>query len=202
MDEILFHLTFVLQFLAFMGVRLYFYRRAQTHGGPMEEKEDRMTRVRRTLGLPFPLLLLAYFIYPAIFAFAALPLEPILRWSGLILGFVSIALMTWVLRALDLNFNHILHVREEHTLIQHGPYRWVRHPMYTTHFLHGLSILLLTANALIGGVYLLAFSLVVIFRIQNEEATMIATFGEPYRLYMGRTGRFLPRLSGRQPDPG
>jgi protein-S-isoprenylcysteine O-methyltransferase Ste14 len=194
MDNITFHLLFVFQFLAFMGVRMVYYRKAQTQGGPIEEKEDRMTKIRQTLGLPFPILLLAYFVFPGLLSFAGFELSPGWRWAGVALGFASIACMWWVLWALDLNFNHILHVREQHTLIQHGPYRWVRHPMYTTHFMHGLSILLITANALIGGMYLLAFGLVVVFRIRNEEATMTDTFGDAYREYMERTGRFLPKF--------
>ncbi len=177
-----------------MGVRAFYYRRAQQEGGPAEYREERLTRLRRILGLPFPIILLAYMIYPPLFSWAAFPLPLWARWIGVLLSVVSLLLIVWVQWALDLNFSHILHLRAEHTLVEHGPYRWVRHPMYTTHFIHGISIVLLTSSWLVGGLYLVAFSLIVLARLHKEEQAMLEKFGGAYRQYMRRTGRFLPRL--------
>jgi protein-S-isoprenylcysteine O-methyltransferase Ste14 len=99
----------------------------------------------------------------------------------------------WVLGK---NFSPVLHVREEHTLVTEGPYRWVRHPMYTTMFVFGGGLLLLTANWIIGGPMLVAAVAVVLLRVDREEAVMIEQFGDEYREYMEHTGRFLPRLVG------
>jgi protein-S-isoprenylcysteine O-methyltransferase Ste14 len=110
------------------------------------------------------------------------------------MGLASLPLIVWVQQALGSNFSTTLHVREEHTLVTHGPYRWVRHPMYTVLYLHFISIFLLTQNWFIGGVFLVALTLIVGLRLKNEEATMVDKFGEAYRSYMLRTGRFLPRL--------
>jgi protein-S-isoprenylcysteine O-methyltransferase Ste14 len=66
--------------------------------------------------------------------------------------------------------------------------------MYTVFYIYMIGLLLLTANWLIGGLFLLGVTLAVIPRLPREEALMIEKFGDNYRDYMKRTGRFLPRL--------
>ena len=88
----------------------------------------------------------------------------------------------------------VVDVEEEQQVISSGPYAVVRHPMYTLFFIQALGYLLLTRNLFIGGVYLLALTLIVITRTRREEQTMEAKFGEQYRAYTRTTGRFLPRL--------
>jgi protein-S-isoprenylcysteine O-methyltransferase Ste14 len=195
MSQTFFHNTFILIFVAFMGIRAYYFRKAQQKGGQAEYKEEKMTKTRQTVGLIFPLALLTYMVWPSVLGWATLPLPSWAQWVGVVLGTLTIPFIWWIQWALDVNFSVILHVREEHTLITHGPYRWIRHPMYTALYFHGLSTLLLTRNWLIGGMYLLALTLIVVFRLKNEEATMTEKFGDRYRAYMQRTGRFFPKLS-------
>jgi protein-S-isoprenylcysteine O-methyltransferase Ste14 len=68
--------------------------------------------------------------------------------------------------------------------------------MYALFFVQATGFLLLTHNLFIGGVYLAALTLVVISRVGNEEAAMVEKFGDAYRNYMKKTGRFLPRFPG------
>jgi protein-S-isoprenylcysteine O-methyltransferase Ste14 len=79
-------------------------------------------------------------------------------------------------------------------LIQHGPYRWVRHPMYTTLFLMGWGWFILTANWFVGLPLMMGIVLVVLSRVNKEEAVLVDLFGNEYKEYMQRTGRFLPKL--------
>ncbi len=189
-----FHLAFVIVFGGMMAIRAFYYRKAHQHQGPVTYLENRMTRLRRTLGLTFPFLLLAYIFYPALLSRFTLGLPIWAQWLGLAIGVLSLGLTWWVQWALDINFSDVLHVREEHTLVRHGPYRWVRHPMDTTIFLNGIAVLLPTRNWLFGGFYLMSLTLIVAFRVRNEEHAMIERFGQPYREYMRRNNRFLPRL--------
>jgi protein-S-isoprenylcysteine O-methyltransferase Ste14 len=76
-----------------------------------------------------------------------------------------------------------------------GPYRWMRHPMYTALFLLGVGFLLLTSNWAVGVPLIIALPILVAVRVGNEEALMIEQFGDEYRAYMQQTGRFLPRLT-------
>ena len=200
-----FHLGFVLVFLSFTAIRAYYHKKAGQSRGPSEYKEGRLhTALRLIVGIPFMLSLLVYMLRPEWFAWAALSL-PVsclacrqagegAQWLGLILGISSLPLILWVQAALGSNFSTTLLVRQEHTLVTQGPYRWVRHPMYTVLFVHLVALLLLSANWFIGGVPLLAFALIVATRLNNEERAMAEKFGPVYQDYMRRTGRFLPRM--------
>jgi protein-S-isoprenylcysteine O-methyltransferase Ste14 len=110
------------------------------------------------------------------------------------MALVSLVLLVWVQRALGSNFSTTLHVREEHTLVTYGPYRWVRHPMYTVLYLFLIGVFLVTQNWFIGAGFLIPLTLIVAMRLDNEEAAMIEKFGDDYRQYMHRTGRFAPRV--------
>src|SRR5262249_36899536 len=125
---------------------------------------------------------------------SALPLPLGLRWAGVALATAAIPLLVWVQRALGSNFYTTLHLRQEHTLVCDGPYRWVRHPMYTVFYLMFLSIFLITANGFLGLYFLATFTLLMFVRVPNEERVLVEKFGDGYRRYMQRTGRFLPRL--------
>jgi protein-S-isoprenylcysteine O-methyltransferase Ste14 len=103
------------------------------------------------------------------------------------------ALLLWTLRHLGPNLTDTVVTRKEHTLVTHGPYQWVRNPFYDAAALLILASSLIVANwflLLAGG---LVFVLLVV-RTRIEERNLIARFGEAYRAYMSRTGRFLPRI--------
>ena len=91
------------------------------------------------------------------------------------------------------NLTDTVVTRREHTLVTHGPYRWVRHPFYDVVLLWGLSVSLLTANWLMALLGLSAFAMMVV-RTRIEEEKLIDRFGDEYRTYMARTGRFLPHV--------
>lgn len=195
MSARLFHLSFVAGFLLFMAVRVYYHRRAAREGGRMNGRDSRFSIILRlVLAIPLVGTLVTYMIRPETWAWAAIPVPEWVRGSGLGLTVISFPLLIWVQEALGANFNTILGVREHHTLVTHGPYRWVRHPMYDVLFVYMLSILLLTANLLVGGVFMGGFLLTVGPRVAKEEAILEEAYGQAYRDYRGRTGRFLPRL--------
>ena len=78
----------------------------------------------------------------------------------------------------------------------HGPYRWVRHPLYSVGMLLYGSLTLLTGLWWLGVGSLIPLA-VLLWRTPREEARLIEAFGEEYRVYMRRTGRFLPLRIGR-----
>ena len=127
-------------------------------------------------------------------AFADVPLPEPLRGAGLLLCGASLVLLWRVHAALGAEFSPRLELREEHTLIERGPYRTVRHPMYTSGFLLIFGYGLLTANGVVLGLPLAALLLLVVLRIPDEEAMLTERFGDAYRAYCARTGRFFPKL--------
>jgi len=91
------------------------------------------------------------------------------------------------------NWSPTLEVRKEQRLITGGVYRRVRHPMYASQTLWGISQVTLLQNWVAGlagmGISLLLY----LVRIPREERMMLERFGEEYRSYMRRTGRLLPQ---------
>lgn len=79
-----------------------------------------------------------------------------------------------------------------------GPYRYVRHPMYTAFFGAAVAFALLSANGVIALTSLGSVTLMYLARVGDEERMMLEAFGEPYRDHTLHTGRLLPRL-GRRP---
>ncbi len=116
-----------------------------------------------------------------------------LRWLGVGLGIISLPLLVWVHDTLREFWSTTLQVQDRHELIMEGPYRWVRHPMYSAlSFLFvGLSLISAVWPLLVLAVVMMPFFNRVASR---EETMMIEQFGEEYRSYMQRTGRFFPRL--------
>ena len=140
--------------------------------------------------------LVLYALNPPWMQALAIPLPGWLRWAGFGLGLASLALWTWTQAMLGKEWSAQLQLRKEHHLVTSGPYAWVRHPLYTAMFSWAASLALLTANWVFMA--LAALSVVgVVARVPREEQMMIDEFGDEYRAYMQRTGRFFPRLARR-----
>ena len=194
-----FHYSFIIVLMAFMVIRIVFHRLALRTMGKAEFKEGGLAKgLRLVLALPLVALLVTYIVQPSTLSWATFPLPEWARWVGLAMAVGSLPLLWWVHSSLGSNFSGLLHVREEHTLVTNGPYRWVRHPMYSVFYLYMIGILLLTSNWLIGGLMLVGLTAVMITRLEREEAVMLEKFGENYRVYMKRTGRFLPVIGLNQ----
>jgi protein-S-isoprenylcysteine O-methyltransferase Ste14 len=196
MNDAMFHWIFVFVFVGFSIIRAYYHRLARRGMGKAEYVEGRTHIALRLLfGIPFMLIVVTYMVRPSVLGWARLDLPVWAQWVGVALGLASLPLIWWVQSALGRNFSTVLHVREEHSLVTSGPYRWVRHPMYTVLYMNLTAAFLLTENWLIGAVFLLSLSLIVFSRVGREELVMVDKFGDQYRAYMRQTGRFLPRFS-------
>ena len=136
--------------------------------------------------------LITYMVNPARMAWSSMPLPIWLRWMGVGLAVAGSALIVWAFRNRGKNLTDTVVTRREHTLVTTGPYRYVRHPFYIAVALSMLGNALAAANwfLLIGGA--VVFTLLAI-RTRIEEEQLAARFGDAYRAYLGRTGRFLPR---------
>jgi len=116
------------------------------------------------------------------------------RWAGVILLSSGVLLLFLAQHHLALNFSSFVRVREGHTLVQSGPYRWIRHPIYTAYFMNYVGGGLVSANWVLTFVPFLFFAAMIALRVGEEERMMIGQLGERYEQYMRRTGRLVPRL--------
>jgi protein-S-isoprenylcysteine O-methyltransferase Ste14 len=122
----------------------------------------------------------------------ALPLPFWLRWTGFALGLASLGLWTWTHVALGTLWSAQLQLRANHRLVASGPYALIRHPMYTAILAWATSLGFVIANW-IPIIFAVWVAVILVARVSREEQMMLEQFGDPYREYMKRTGRFLPK---------
>jgi protein-S-isoprenylcysteine O-methyltransferase Ste14 len=175
-----------------LAVRTYFKRQART-AETASLRHERRERLFYNLVLASYLLCYVYVLSTWV-DFAHLPLPASLRWPGAGALLAGIGLLFWTHQALGRNFSGVLEIRKEHALVTRGPYRLVRHPMYSAFFVFGFGLLLLSANWLIAGANVGAITWMYLVRAPDEERMLAEHFGDAYRQYMQGTGRLLPRL--------
>ena len=138
--------------------------------------------------------ILLYIIYPAALKWGELNLSHTVRVIGIIVGIISDFLILWVLVSLGKNISAALKVRINQQLVTIGPYRYVRHPLYSVGIILFLSVTLVSSNWILGIVGI-CFQLFIMFtRTPLEEKMLMEHFGEEYRRYIEKTGAFFPRF--------
>jgi protein-S-isoprenylcysteine O-methyltransferase len=124
-----------------------------------------------------------------------------LRVAGLAIGLAGVVLLTWASVLLGRFLMHEAAVREDHDLVVSGPYRLVRHPVYTGY----LALLLGSGLGSLNVCLLLLWPvslLGILIQAAAEERVLGARFGPDYERFAGRVGRLVPRLRSRSAEPG
>jgi protein-S-isoprenylcysteine O-methyltransferase Ste14 len=196
MNDDVARLLFAAIWVPFAAVRIHYHRSAGAKPkGPTTPDEGVLFGwLRWCLALPWMLSIVLWLVHPPAMRWAAIDLPGAARWVGAFLFAAGAALVAWINYHLGPNFSSTLILRDGHQLIQHGPYRRVRHPMYTAFLVMLVGMLLLSANWLIGGGGIAFVLALMAVRTPREERMLIGRFGDEYRSYMARTGRYLPRL--------
>ena len=187
--------------LVVLPIGVYHRVRSQATGEKLDRRHEGLfiLATLRPLAAAFWAGSIAWMINPGWMTWSAMPLPVWGRWIGVALLAFAGAMAVWTFRCLGTNLTDTVVTRQQHTLIVHGPYRWIRHPFYDAAALLALAISVITANwfLLVTGVLLF---LLLIIRTQVEEEHLVARFGDSYRTYMEKTGRFFPRI-GAPPPP-
>lgn len=143
------------------------------------------------------LVLLVYVVVPDLLEFARWPFPTWARIAGFAIGLAGVFLLAWSDYSLGKNLSVIPEIKTEHTLTTKGPYRWIRHPIYSAGTLLCLGNFIVTSNWLVGAICLGGALLLYGSRMSREEQMLIDRFGEQYRQYIQTTGRLFPRLFPR-----
>jgi len=110
--------------------------------------------------------------------------------AGLILCLAGFALAVWARLHLGRNWGMPMTFKEGHELVTGGPYRYIRHPIYT-----GMLLAIIGSALVIGPVWLAVFVGVAIYCVcsaRTEEGLMVQAFPEEYTQYKRRTKAFIP----------
>lgn len=193
-SEFVFRVTAAALLVIGLGVRMYYQRRFSDvqRDAPRGRQRDKVY-YHLVLG---SFLLVPVYAASTVLDFVHAPLPVVLRWIGALLGLGSLALLIACHRALGRNWSGVVQLAEGHVLVTHGPYRYIRHPMYTSLFGTAIAFALLTANGLVALTSIGSVTLMYVARVGDEEDMMLQAFGDSYEEHRRKTGRLLPR-SGR-----
>lgn len=185
--------AFLLGLVVFVAIRVPHDKRSKE----TKIAESRKGALEATLlvlmgigGFVLPLV----FILSPLFSFAnyALRLLPLLG------GIMCLGVSFWLFHRshadLGTNWSNSLELRENHRLVISGIYKSIRHPMYAAIFIYALAQTLLLPNWMAGPCCLVAFVLMLVFRLPPEERMMLEKFGQPYQDYMAKTKRLIPGI--------
>ena len=180
--------------LVLIPIGAYHRVKSQSTGETLDRRQEGILILAtlRPLGAAFWLGTLVWMIDPRWMDWSSMPIPMPARWGAVALLVAGAALLVWTFRSLGKNLTDTVVTRASHTLVVHGPYRWIRHPLYSSAALVIAALSLMIANwfLLVTGIAVL---LALVVRTRTEEQNLIARFGERYQQYMSRTGRFMPR---------
>ena len=200
-SDLSFRIGIGLVFAGLVWMVTRYRRRAQGDEQFSLEKEGwRIAIPLRLGGIALWLYLPAYVLAPGWMAWSTVDVSPVLRWIALaVAALVVPPFVAWAQRSLGKNVSPTVVTRPEHQLVTYGPYRYIRHPLYTAGMVFFLAMSVAAGSWFLPLVMLVVFPVLMV-RIPLEEAELEARFGEPYRRYKASTGRFVPRLATGKSD--
>ena len=197
--ESIFRVAFWILLAGVFVMRIYFSLKVRQAGERLMPDREAVQRegrgmfiIRVVMGFVLLGWLILYAINPTWMKVLSVPFPNWLRWLGFAIGLASLGFWSWTQVALGKEWSPQLQLRKEHHLVTTGPYARIRHPLYTAMIGYGTSLALVTANWLFIIFAIIAAGLT-FARVPKEEQMLIQKFGENYKAYMQRTGRFFPK---------
>ncbi|MBN2043776.1 MAG: isoprenylcysteine carboxylmethyltransferase family protein [Anaerolineales bacterium] len=196
MNELVYRILMLVAFFFMMGVRVYYQRKVLKDERKFEMREGKLDLIAGAMAALTSMVFGgAYILAPNAFKFAYIFHYPDwLRWVGVGLLAGGIALLWSAHHHLDVSFNSFVGTRENQTLVTSGPYRLIRHPIYTAYLMNYLGGGLIASHWILTFIPLLFFGILVINRMGKEEEMLREEFGEAYQQYAQKTGLLLLKL--------
>ena len=113
---------------------------------------------------------------------------------GVLFMLLGLAIRLWSMQTLGRFYTRILTISEGQSIVQAGPYRFIRHPGYLGTLLIWIGLPMSQANWIAMALVALFMGIAYGRRIKAEEEMLVQEFGEEFRRYMKRTWRLVPFL--------
>ncbi|MFP6616339.1 MAG: isoprenylcysteine carboxylmethyltransferase family protein, partial [Candidatus Hydrogenedentota bacterium] len=174
--ESVFRLVFIGVFAGSMSVSIYYRRKARAESGTIARREEGagIMLLRLCFALPLFLSIFAYMINPEWLAWSVVSLPVEVRWVGVGFGLACVPLLWWVFSSIGSNISETVLTKAEHELVVHGPYRWVRHPLYSV-----ATLMFVSCGVIASSWWILLFAVVAVVMIAGvviprEEKALVA----------------------------
>lgn len=180
--------------LIFVMVGAYYRIQSQRSGESLERTKEGWPLLIgiRVVGLLMLASTAAWLYNPTWFQPVTVPIPEGVHWLGVACYGGAVAWLLWMFHTLGRNLTDTVVTRRNAKFVDYGPYRFVRNPMYTGVLMVGLSLGLALGTWMVPAAAGLMFTLFAL-RTKTEEKYLIEKFGNQYRDYMARVGRFLPK---------
>ena len=200
MKHLLFSEVACALFLLLLGAARYYYF-VSASAQPADQSSPPVNWARH---VPAYFASTVWAIYVAWLVVAPLPAVEWDRWTashwlGDLLGWIAVPILgaaLWLFwyshYTIGRYWSIQVQLKKAHRLVTDGPYRYVRHPLYTALFLGYLGTLLALQSWTLAAWFPVFVTSYLMFA-KEEENVMELGFGESYRVYCRKTGMFLPR---------
>lgn len=174
--------------LVFFSVWFFFSQKAKKTLHEANPDDRSLTRV--IMAIAVFIFLILHFTVRSVADYPVFPRTPVVQTIGCLLCAAGVAFAIWARAHLGRNWGMPMSVKEKPDLITTGPYRRIRHPIYT-------GILLAMFGCLVTAgfmwlIWLLLFGGYFLYSAQKEENRMTLQFPNDYGAYQKRTWMFVP----------
>ncbi len=114
-----------------------------------------------------------------------------IKFCGTILCIVGILIMIWARQHLDKNWSGNVIIQQGHSLSRSGPYKYVRHPIYSGGLLAMFASAIVLGN-IFGFIWVLFCAFGLILKSKQEEELLIKQFPDEYPLYKKQVKMLIP----------
>lgn len=154
-------------------------------------KRDTEPHLLQSFGLMFAMIVAFLLPRLPLFGFVNFaPVNALVSGIGAVVAVAGMALLVWARQILGRNWSQTVSAKQEHELVRSGPYRGLRHPMYT-----GGLLACLGSAIVVGGPFVFLFVLlgaIFIWRVGAEDRLLERQFPDEFPEYARRTNALIP----------
>jgi protein-S-isoprenylcysteine O-methyltransferase Ste14 len=168
-----------------------FWRLASPDSTASDERESAWSRASYLVPMLLVVVLMIGPGWPPWLERRLIPGGWVRYWIGVVLLTSALGFTVWARRELGGNWSGRIAIKDGQRLVRTGPYRWIRHPIYTG----GLIAILASAVAsgTVSGFLALALACAALgHKIRIEERWLMRTFGESYAEYRRSSWLLVP----------